>query len=144
MKARSFYGGRVRETFGSAGFRRYRFANLRTAATLSRLAMSNDDLELNLRDLTHGTIFCFQVQPHQRSRPSLQHLCTLAFAPRNSLQPRAYRTELLETLASISDNPNLHHLVTATWVSLRDGQDMMGEIQRRWRVRLKNSPHIRR
>ncbi|QPG66036.1 hypothetical protein HFV04_002630 [Pseudomonas sp. BIGb0427] len=32
------YGGCVRETFGSAGFRLPRFANLRTAATLNRLA----------------------------------------------------------------------------------------------------------
>ncbi|MCY1289881.1 hypothetical protein D9M70_389960 [compost metagenome] len=32
------YGGRARETFGSAGFLYPRFANLRTAATLIRLA----------------------------------------------------------------------------------------------------------
>jgi len=32
------YGGRARETFGSAGIHSGRFANLRTAATLIRLA----------------------------------------------------------------------------------------------------------
>lgn len=34
----SCYGGRARETFGSAGFLLPRFANLRTAATHNRLA----------------------------------------------------------------------------------------------------------
>ncbi|MFZ5934457.1 MULTISPECIES: hypothetical protein [Pseudomonas] len=36
--AASCYGGCARETFGSAGFRLPRFANLRTAATIIRLA----------------------------------------------------------------------------------------------------------
>lgn len=34
-------------------------------------------------------------------------------------------------LTAKSDSQNLHHLVTAALVSLRDGLDMMGEIQRR-------------
>ena len=38
MPVRPCYGGCAWETFGSAGFLMYRFANLRTAATLIRLA----------------------------------------------------------------------------------------------------------
>jgi hypothetical protein len=38
VPAMSLYGGRARETFGSAGFLSSRFANLRTAATHNRLA----------------------------------------------------------------------------------------------------------
>ncbi len=38
VPARAVYGGCARETFGSAGFLTSRFANLRTAATLNRLA----------------------------------------------------------------------------------------------------------
>lgn len=38
VPARLVYGGCARETFGSAGFLTSRFANLRTAATLNRLA----------------------------------------------------------------------------------------------------------
>lgn len=38
VPAVSCYGGCVRETFGSAGFLLSRFANLRTAASLNRLA----------------------------------------------------------------------------------------------------------
>lgn len=38
VPAMSLYGGRAWETFGSAGFLLPRFANLRTAATLDRLA----------------------------------------------------------------------------------------------------------
>lgn len=38
VPARPCYGGCAWETFGSAGFLMYRFANLRTAATLIRLA----------------------------------------------------------------------------------------------------------
>ncbi len=38
VPAHPVYGGCAWETFGSAGFLMYRFANLRTAATLNRLA----------------------------------------------------------------------------------------------------------
>ena len=58
------------------------------------------------------------------------------FAPSHLLHETARSrirlgTELLETLTSKADSQNRHHLVTAALVSLRDGLDMMGEIQRR-------------
>ena len=58
------------------------------------------------------------------------------FAPSHLLHETARSrvrigTELLETLSAKADSQNFHHLVTAALVSLRDGLDMMDEIQRR-------------
>ncbi|WP_161985736.1 short-chain dehydrogenase [Pseudomonas sp. CFBP13509] len=72
-----------------------------------------------------------------KSNPtSVPVLAFNTFAPSHLLHETASSririgTELLETLTAKSDSQNLHHLVTAALVSLRDGLDMMGEIQRR-------------
>ncbi|MCP2055762.1 UNVERIFIED_ORG: hypothetical protein J3D59_005622 [Pseudomonas fluorescens] len=72
-----------------------------------------------------------------KSNPtSVPVLAFNTFAPSHLLHETARSrvrigTELLETLSAKTDSQNLHHLVTAALVSLRDGLDMMGEIQRR-------------
>jgi hypothetical protein len=72
-----------------------------------------------------------------KSNPtSVPVLAFNTFAPSHLLHETACSrvrigTELLETLSAKTDSKNLHHLVTAALVSLRDGLDMMGEIQRR-------------
>ncbi|TPG97940.1 hypothetical protein EAH72_03100 [Pseudomonas caspiana] len=58
-----YYGGCARETFGSAGFRS-RFANLRTTATLFRLATICWRSQQTERDFIYGKIHA----PH-RNRP---------------------------------------------------------------------------
>ncbi len=77
-----------------------------------------------------------QYKPFQTNPTSVPVLAFNTFAPSHLLQETARSrvrigTELLETLTAKSDSQNLHHLVTAALVSLRDGLDMMGEIQRR-------------
>ena len=77
-----------------------------------------------------------QYKPFQTNPTSVPVLAFNTFAPSHLLHETARSrvrigTELLETLTAISDSQNLHHLVTAALVSLRDGLDMMGEIQRR-------------
>ena len=77
-----------------------------------------------------------QYKPLQTNPTGVPVLAFNTFAPSQLLHETARSririgTELLETLVSTSDNPNLHHLVTAALVSLRDGLDMLGEIQRR-------------
>ncbi|CRM01647.1 MULTISPECIES: hypothetical protein [Pseudomonas] len=77
-----------------------------------------------------------QYKPLQTNPTNVPVLAFNTFAPSHLLHETARSrvrigTELLETLNSAADNPNLHHLVTAVLVSLRDGLDMMGEIQRR-------------
>ena len=77
-----------------------------------------------------------QYKPFQTNPTSVPVLAFNTFAPSYLLHETARSrvrigTELLETLTAKSDSQNLHHLVTAALVSLRDGLDMMGEIQRR-------------
>ncbi|WLI06895.1 MULTISPECIES: hypothetical protein [Pseudomonas] len=77
-----------------------------------------------------------QYKPFQTNPTSVPVLAFNTFAPSHLLHETARSrvrigTELLETLTAKSDSQNLHHLVTAALVSLRDGLDMMGEIQRR-------------
>ena len=54
VPAFSLYGGCARETFGSAGFLLTRFANLRTAATLIRLATSRGSSHLRRSSPMHA------------------------------------------------------------------------------------------
>ena len=77
-----------------------------------------------------------QFKPLQTNPTSVPVLAFNTFAPSHLLHETArcrvrIGTELLETLTSAKDDQNLHHLVTAALVSLRDGLDMMGEVQRR-------------
>ena len=77
-----------------------------------------------------------QYKPFQTNPTSVPVLAFNTFAPSYLLHETARSrvrigTELLETLTAKSDSQNLRHLVTAALVSLRDGLDMMGEIQRR-------------
>jgi hypothetical protein len=77
-----------------------------------------------------------QYKLFQTNPTSVPVLAFNTFAPSYLLHETARSrvrigTELLETLTAKSDSQNLHHLVTAALVSLRDGLDMMGEIQRR-------------
>ncbi|MGF6097045.1 hypothetical protein [Pseudomonas sp. 18175] len=77
-----------------------------------------------------------QYKPFQTNPTSVPVLAFNTFAPSHLLHETARSgirigTELLEALTAKTDSQNLHHLVTAALVSLRDGLDMMGEIQRR-------------
>ena len=77
-----------------------------------------------------------QYKPLQTNPTSVPVLAFNTFAPSHLLHETARSrvrigTELLKTLTSATDNQNHHLLVTAALVSLRDGLDMMGEIQRR-------------
>ncbi|PHN24245.1 hypothetical protein [Pseudomonas sp. ICMP 460] len=77
-----------------------------------------------------------QYKPFQSNPTSVPVLTFNTFAPSHLLHETARSrvrigTELLDTLTSTTDEQNRQHLVTAALVSLRDGLDMMGEIQRR-------------
>lgn len=77
-----------------------------------------------------------QYKPLQTNPTSVPVLAFNTFAPSHLLHETARSrvrigTELLKNLTSATANQNLHHLVTAALVPLRDGLDMMGEIQRR-------------
>ncbi|WP_339541404.1 hypothetical protein [Pseudomonas sp. RA_5y_Pfl1_P24] len=77
-----------------------------------------------------------QYKPFQTNLTSVPVLAYNIFAPSHLLHETARSririgTELLETLTAKADSQKLHHLVTAALVSLRDGLDMMSEIQRR-------------
>lgn len=84
-----------------------------------------------------------QYKPFQTNPTSVPVLAFNTFAPSHLLHETARSririgTELLETLTT--SNPNLHHLVTAALVSLRDGLDMLGEIQHRLDGQANSSP----
>ena len=113
------------------GFIDNRFANLRTAATHTRLATGKGG-----QNLIYEALSMDQYKPLQTNPTSVPVLAFNTFAPSHLLHETARSrvrigTELLETLSAKTDSQNLHHLVTAALVSLRDGLDMMGEIQRR-------------
>ena len=77
-----------------------------------------------------------QYKPLQTNPTGVPVLAFNTFAPSHLLHETARSrvrigTELLQTLTCATGEQNLHHLVTAALVSLRDGLDMMGEIQRR-------------
>lgn len=81
VPAFSLYGGCARETFGSAGFLLTRFANLRTAATLIRLATNRGSSHLR-RSSTHAHPQTVQQLQSSRSAPSHGHVC-----PSRKLEP---------------------------------------------------------
>lgn len=117
---------------GLPGWVDNRFANLRTAATYSVWRQAQWLIEDNSK-----VIYPMEQFTRLKSNPTGVPVLTFnTFAPSHFLHETACSrvrigTELLETLASTSDNPTLRNLVTAALVSLRDGLDMMGEIQRR-------------